>query len=160
VERPSITPPPAYYTPTSGYAGADSFTYTASNAGGTSNSATVSITVLAPSAPIAGTTTVSAPYGAVSYAITPNLSGTTATSLTVGNLPSHGSITTTGTTFYYTATSGYSGADSFTYTASNAFGASNSATVNITVMDQQDPNELIPVAFNASQVIRTTAILA
>lgn len=37
------------YTPTAGYAGADGFTYTASNAGGTSAPATVSITVAQPS---------------------------------------------------------------------------------------------------------------
>lgn len=36
------------YTPTAGYSGADSFTYTATNASGTSAPATVSITVGAP----------------------------------------------------------------------------------------------------------------
>lgn len=34
-----------YYTPTAGYAGADSFTYSVSNSGGTSNTSTVSVTV-------------------------------------------------------------------------------------------------------------------
>ena len=49
------------YTPTAGYAGPDSFTYTATNAGGTSSPATVTITVspptitYTPSSPAAGT---------------------------------------------------------------------------------------------------------
>jgi uncharacterized protein YhjY with autotransporter beta-barrel domain len=49
------------YTPTAGYAGPDSFTYTATNSGGTSSPATATITVspptitYAPSSPAAGT---------------------------------------------------------------------------------------------------------
>jgi streptogrisin C len=37
------------YTPTTGFAGSDSFTFDAKNAGGTSNTATESVTVTAPS---------------------------------------------------------------------------------------------------------------
>jgi hypothetical protein len=41
----SGTAPNVTYTPTTGYTGADSFTFTASNAGGTSNTATVTINI-------------------------------------------------------------------------------------------------------------------
>jgi hypothetical protein len=41
------------YTPTTGYFGADSFTYTATGPGGTSSAATVTLTVATPAAPIA-----------------------------------------------------------------------------------------------------------
>src|SRR3546814_5505691 len=40
------------YTPSSTYYGPDSFTYTATNAGGTSAPATVSLTVATPAAPV------------------------------------------------------------------------------------------------------------
>jgi len=54
------------YTPTAGYAGIDSFTYTATNATGTSSAATVSITVSAPILSLSTSgltdTTVESPY--------------------------------------------------------------------------------------------------
>ncbi|MFP3824666.1 putative Ig domain-containing protein [Pseudomonas sp. SIMBA_021] len=208
------------YTPTAGFSGADSFTYTATNASGTSSPATVSITVSAPSITLspgslsngtAGTpysSTLSAtggtvPYsysitsgslptglslntgtGAISgipsaagtfnltitatdtngatgsqaYSITINiqapvasavsatvaanssanpiplsLSGGAATSVAVASAASHGTATASGTSISYTPTAGFSGADSFTYTATNASGTSSPATVSITV---------------------------
>ncbi|MFK7698670.1 autotransporter domain-containing protein [Pseudomonas caspiana] len=208
------------YTPMTGYSGTDSFTYTASNASGTSSSATVSLTVTAPTlvlTPAAGTLPSgqagmtysqslstsggSAPYryagtgvptglsldsvngtlsgtpvsagtynlsvsvtdqhGAVgnanyrlniaggplpvanpvSAAIAANssasvalsLAGGTATSVAVASAPTHGTAVASGLTITYTPVAGFSGADSFTYTASNASGTSPAATVNVTI---------------------------
>nr|WP_100877043.1 putative Ig domain-containing protein [Janthinobacterium sp. 64] len=208
------------YTPTAGYSGTDSFTYTATNAGGTSSAATVTITVSAPILTLTpaslgnGTTgtpysaTISAAGGTAPYSfaitsgslpaglilntatgalsgtptasgaanltitatdansvtsskpytlvigvqapvanavsatvaanssanpITLSLGGGTATSVTVATAASHGTATASGTAITYTPTAGYSGTDSFTYTATNAGGTSSAATVTITV---------------------------
>jgi hypothetical protein len=58
------------YTPTLGYAGGDSFTYTASNNAGTSSPATVTIAVAAPTLSI-GPSTVPGANAGVAYSQTP-----------------------------------------------------------------------------------------
>jgi uncharacterized protein YhjY with autotransporter beta-barrel domain len=207
------------YTPAVGYSGSDSFTYTATNASGTSAAATVSVTVSPPALSIApgalpdgmvgtayaqslsaglgtapytyalasgslpgglslgsgggltGTPTASGSFsfsiqatdaygatGAQSYAllITPlpvpvaNPSNTTvfanssdnlvtlsitgmASSVAIATDALHGTATASGASIRYTPTAGYSGADSFTYTATNASGTSAAATATIAV---------------------------
>ncbi|WP_175494859.1 putative Ig domain-containing protein, partial [Janthinobacterium lividum] len=120
------------YTPAAGYSGPDSFSYTASNGGGTSAAAVVTITVT-PSVPIAGAVSATVAYGSSANPITLNLSGGTATSVAVASAAGHGTATVSGTSITYTPTAGYAGPDSFTYTASNAGGTSASATVTVTV---------------------------
>jgi hypothetical protein len=210
-----------HYTPAAGYSGTDSFTYTATNAAGTSSPATVTVTVTAPTlalSPTAGalpagtvdtaysqTVTASngtAPYsyavtsgtlpsgltlsgagelsgtpdtdgaysfdvtatdtygatGTASYslaigvqapitnavtltvaanapaqAVTLDITGGAATSVAVATAASHGTATASGTAIHYTPAAGYSGTDSFTYTATNAAGTSSPATVTVTV---------------------------
>jgi len=207
------------YTPTIGYAGVDAFTYTATNANGTSSPALVSISIaspsiniaptsvgpftlgsvfsttltasggtgpytfaltfgslpaglsLSPSGTLSGTPTTASPYnftvtatdaasfvGSRGYSgtvtsnppvtsavsatvaanssanpITLNLSGGAATSVAVASAASHGTATASGTSITYTPTVGYSGTDSFTYTATNASGTSSPSTVTLTV---------------------------
>ncbi len=134
------------YTPTSGYYGADSFTFTATNqAGATSSAATVSITV-SPTAPTANddsysnvphknlTLTVKAP-GVLANDTDPN--GLTLTAVSFSK-PSHGSLTPDSNGdggFVYTPNHGYTGPDSFTYQAGDGVAISNTATVNLTVVD-------------------------
>ncbi|WP_058051083.1 putative Ig domain-containing protein, partial [Janthinobacterium sp. Ant5-2-1] len=120
------------YTPAAGYSGQDSFTYKASNGGGTSAEATVTITVT-PSAPIAGNVSATVAYGSSANPITLNLSGGAPTSVLVVAAASHGTATASGTSISYTPAAGYSGQDSFTYKASNGGGTSAEATVTITV---------------------------
>jgi uncharacterized protein YhjY with autotransporter beta-barrel domain len=121
------------YTPTQGYTGTDTFTYTATNITGTSPSATVTITVSPPLPPIAGAVARTVAYGSTANTITLVLTGGTVTSVAVATPASHGTATATGTSITYQPLAGYSGPDSFTYTASNAGGGSAPATVTITV---------------------------
>ena len=127
------------YSPTAGYAGPDSFTYTATNVAGTSAAATVTITVL-PQPPVTGAASATVGFNSTSNPITLNLSGGAATSVAVATNATNGTATASGTSITYTPTSGYFGADSFTYTATNASGTSTPATVTITV------NPAAPVA--------------
>jgi YD repeat-containing protein len=120
------------YTPTSGYTGSDSFQYTASNSGGTSSPATVSITV-ALIAPIANNVSATVYENTSSDPITLSITGGAATSVAVSTAPSHGSASASGTSITYTPTSGYTGSDIFQYTATNSGGTSSPATASITV---------------------------
>ncbi|MGK5058970.1 autotransporter domain-containing protein [Janthinobacterium sp. LB2P49] len=209
------------YTPTAGYSGADSFTYTATNAEGTSGPGLIRITVSAPApvlvlapaslgsfaigvpynttitatggtAPytfsrtgslptgitfntatgvLRGTPTVTGPFNATIHAtdakgvrgsrtysfevgaqapvanavgatvaansganpIPLDLTGGIATSVAVASAAGHGTATASGTSITYTPTAGYSGPDSFSYTATNDGGTSSAATVTIAV---------------------------
>ena len=61
------------------------------------------------------------------------LSGGAATSIAVVTQPAHGSTTVSGITITYTPAAGFSGSDSFTYSASNGSGTSAPAQVSLTV---------------------------
>jgi len=119
------------YTPFGGYAGQDSFSYTATNATGTSSPATVSI-IVSPPAPTVSAVSATVPQNAESQPIDLAIRGE-ATSVAVARRPRHGVATANGTTIAYAPVGGYVGPDSFTYTATNATGASSPATVSITV---------------------------
>ncbi|MBB5633211.1 carbon monoxide dehydrogenase subunit G [Cryobacterium mesophilum] len=121
------------YTPATDYVGQDSFQYTATNTGGTSSPATVTITV-EPSKPVAGAVSIVVGYNSSDNPVTLNLSGGLAESVEILSAPSHGSASATGTSITYTPASNYSGGDSFSYTATNAGGTSSAATVTITVI--------------------------
>jgi hypothetical protein len=120
------------YTPTTGYSGADSFQYTATNAGGTSSPATASITVK-PQAPVANNVSATVAFNSTNNPISLNITGGAASSVAVASQAAHGTATASGASITYTPTSGYSGPDSFTYTATNATATSAAATVSVTV---------------------------
>jgi YD repeat-containing protein len=148
------------YTPNTGYVGSDSFTYTASNGPWTSQTATVSVTVV-PILPIAGGITQSVaansqynPINTTNMNLTSVIGGGTPTALQVATAPGHGTVTVSGLVMRYTPANGYSGPDSFIYTASNGAGASAAATVNITVAfgigiwcPAANPNLVVPGCF-------------
>nr|WP_225562744.1 Ig-like domain-containing protein [Rhodanobacter sp. DHG33] len=124
------------YTPSSTfYGGTDSFTYTATNPGGTSAPATVTLTVGTPAAPTAAAKAVTTPYNtAASINLASAIAGVDITAVTVGTSPTHGTVNVSGETVTYTPSSTfYGGTDSFSYTATNPGGTSVSATVTITV---------------------------
>ncbi len=134
------------YTPASGYNGSDPFTFTAKDTvtGLVSNTATVSITVNAVPPPgqvppVASNLTLTtytgqALAGTLSAVVTPN---SDTLIYAIAAQPTHGTVTANTTTgaFTYTPTSGYSGSDSFTFTAKDTVtGLSpNTATVAITI---------------------------
>ena len=130
------------YTPDPGFFGTDTFTYTAINSAG-SDSATVTITVSQAPPVVTAPTAIDDSYATPANtplsapAATGVLANDTGTRpLTAGSVssPAHGSVSLNADgSFTYTPASGFSGADTFTYTATNGAG-SDTATVTITVM--------------------------
>ncbi|WP_395449463.1 putative Ig domain-containing protein [Aminobacter sp. UC22_36] len=88
---------------------------------------------VAPSTPVANDVGATVAYGSSANPITLNIAGGVPTSVAVATAASHGSATASGTTITYTPTAGYSGPDSFPYTATNVAGTSAPATVTISV---------------------------
>jgi uncharacterized repeat protein (TIGR01451 family) len=146
----SVTGSVVTYTPTAGYYGADSFSYTATGPGGTSAPAAVSLTVATPAAPTAADKNgVAIPYNSSGTAIDLDSSVTGAySSLAVATQPDHGTVSVSGSVVTYTPTADYYGADSFTYTATGPGGTSAPATVSLTVATPP-----APVASDASATI-------
>lgn len=84
-------------------------------------------------APVAGPITAAVTQDSSNNPIAAVLSAGTATSVAVGAAPTHGTLSVSGLGFVYTPASGYSGSDSFTYTATGVGGTSTAAMAVITV---------------------------
>ena len=84
-------------------------------------------------APVAGAVSTTVAGNSSNNAIVPALSGGVAASVTITAAPLHGTATASGTSLNYTPAPGYSGADSFTYSASNHWGTSAPAAVSVNV---------------------------
>ena len=117
----------------------ETFSYTIKDADGDASTARLVITISASDVPKAVNDSFSVRPGGT---VTSNLSGNDRPSLDGGNVwtlasgPAHGSVTVNADgTFSYTASSGYSGADSFTYTITDADGDTSTATVFIAIDD-------------------------
>ena len=122
------------YTPTTGYSGADSFTYTTTDSSGQTATATVNITVTPLAADNVGTTVVNTALNGTSVLTNDNGTGLTVTSNTA---PAHGTLTLAANgTYTYTPTTNYSGTDSFTYTVTDGNLQSSAATVTLTITPQ------------------------
>ncbi|RMD97177.1 MAG: tandem-95 repeat protein, partial [Calditrichaeota bacterium] len=131
------------YSPDSGFVGVDSFTYTVQDdSGAVSNIATVTVTVNGPNTPpIAVDDTASTTEGiAVTIDVLANDSDADGNldpaTVTLVSLPANGDALVDGVTGTVTFTpfTGFTGADSFSYTVSDDSGAvSNEAMVRITV---------------------------
>ena len=120
------------YTPTSGYAGSDTFTYTITDNVSRTSTGNVSMTVSS-ATPVANPVSAAVTYNSSNDPITLNITGATASSVAVSSQASHGVATASGMTITYTPATGYSGSDSFQYTATNSGGTSLPATASITV---------------------------
>nr|WP_186363511.1 putative Ig domain-containing protein [Rhizobium sp. ACO-34A] len=112
--------------------GNHTFAVTATDAYGATGSQSYTVAI-AVAAPVAGNVSATVAANSSDNPITLNLSGGTASSVAVETAPGHGAATASGAAITYTPTAGYSGPDSFTYSATNASGTSTAATVTITV---------------------------
>ena len=126
------------YTPAAGYSGPDRFTFRVRHPEfGLSNVAIASITVAAPTLPVARPGSGYVPHGtATAIALTAqdaNAGGPYALAYVISTPPAHGSISISGSTATYTPASGYWGADSFAFTATSVNGTSAPATVSVLV---------------------------
>ncbi|WP_441599467.1 IPT/TIG domain-containing protein [Ensifer sp. 2TAB8] len=83
--------------------------------------------------PVANAVTATVAANSTANGITLAITGGAADSVAVANPAAHGTATASGTTITYTPAPGYSGTDSFTYTATNAAGTSSAATVTLAV---------------------------
>jgi VCBS repeat-containing protein len=129
------------YTPNSNFNGDDSFTYSANDGTANSNIATVAITVCPINdAPVANNdsyvTNQNTPLTVTVPGVLANDTDAEGSGLTaiLNSGPSHGTLTLNANgSFTYTAVTGYTGSDSFTYRASDGTTISAIATVAITV---------------------------
>jgi hypothetical protein len=151
------------YTPTSGYTGADSFTYQATDGTNLSNVATVTITVGGANnrAPTCPDSTRQATSGQA-LALLPTCTDPDGDPLSYSPVssPSNGSLgppTAPGTVGTYTSLPGFVGTDSFTFHATDTSGAqSNVATVTVNVAAASPnhppacPGSAVAVALNGS----------
>ena len=128
------------YTSASGFTGTETFTYTLTSNGIISSPATVTVTVSSVSPPTAtaDSATVNGTTAATISVLTNDTGGDfsiSASTVAISTLASHGIATANPSgTVTYTATSGFSGVDTFKYTVNDtASNTSNAATVSVTV---------------------------
>ncbi|MBK7659738.1 MAG: autotransporter domain-containing protein [Betaproteobacteria bacterium] len=132
------------FTPTAGFIGAASFTYTATNVAGTSGPATANVTVSPPAPPSASAQSFSVSASApTSFDLAPGVSGLFTPPLQVVTPPASGSIAIAGTVATYTPAAGASGQVTFTYRATGPGGPSAPALVSLNYVQT-------PVARNVS----------
>jgi hypothetical protein len=133
------------YTPAAGYSGPDTFSYTASDGAGGSDTADVSVTVTPVNDPPVATddTATTAEDTATTIGVLANDTDPDADTLSITNVgaPAHGTavLDPSGTAIDYTPATGYSGPDTFSYTASDGAGGSDTAVVSVTVTPVDDP---------------------
>ena len=114
-------------------------------------------------APVAANQNVTVSYNTATP-ITLTATGSGTLTYTVATNPTHGTLTGTAPSLTYTPTAGYSGADSFTFTASNGT-TSNVATISITVQPQPSllsqtitfPAPATPVTYGAAPITLTAS---
>lgn len=139
------------YTPNTGFAGEDSFTYTVRDADGMEATATATVTVAAQ-----GPTAVDDAFtveGAGSLDVLANdVLGIGATQLIISGLtqPTNGFVSVVDSQVEFLADDGFVGEDTFTYTVSDENGKTSTATVTLTV---EEPANNPPTASDDSFVI-------
>ncbi|WP_310542643.1 Ig-like domain-containing protein [Phenylobacterium sp.] len=133
------------YTPTAFYIGPDSFSYTIADGRGASGTAMIAVHVAPNDSPVAVTDAISTASNLPRiFDPRTNDSDPDGDLLTVASvsLPLHGTASrNVDGTVTYAATTGYVGADSFTYVLSDGHGGVATGTVNVTVL----PPELLSV---------------
>jgi hypothetical protein len=142
------------YTPNANYNGVDSFTYTLSDGNGGVDTATVTVTVNPVNdLPVSSDDNAVTDAGAaVTIDVLANDSDIDGDLLTVSSVmqSANGSVTNNGVNVTYSPNGGFSGVDSFTYTASDPWGGSATATVTVTVSPVGTPEE-VTATFQVNQ---------
>jgi hypothetical protein len=155
----SGTAPDLNYTPGASYSGSDSFTFKATDGTGDSNAATVTLTINPVNRPPAATndgysTGKDTPLPVAQPGVLSNdsdVDGDPLTAVLVSG-PAHGTLTLNANgSFTYTPTTGYIGADSFTYKANDGTANSNVATVNLTVVTKTPTTSLLTLSKSPQQ---------
>lgn len=131
------------YTPVANFNGADSFTYTLQDSNGGTATGTVNLTIVAVNdGPTANNDTAQTSVdNAVVIDVRDNDTDLENDTLTVTavSTASNGTVTHDGSNVTYTPNTGYTGADSFTYTISDGNGGTDTATVNLTILANAAP---------------------
>jgi hypothetical protein len=135
------------YTPNADYDGSDSFTYGISDGHGGTDTATVSVTVMPPTAntpPVADDETLTTPEdtaGEVNVLVgDTDPDGDTLTVTSGSPTADHGTVScTTAGLCTYTPTANYHGTDGFDYVVSDDHGGTDTGHVSITVTPVNDP---------------------
>jgi hypothetical protein len=122
------------YTPPMNFSGTDSFNYTATDSNSSTTSALVTLTVQ-PHA-TNDTAVTMANTTLIGSSVLANDTGTTLTAVASQSPSAQGGLVTMNTngTYVYVPPTGFSGIDTFTYTAVDAFGNMTQGTVTITVL--------------------------
>jgi hypothetical protein len=158
----SGTPPSLTYTPFANFNGSDSFRFTANDGKLTSAPALVSISVTEVNdTPVASAQSAS---GQATLPIEIQLKATdvenSPLAFAITRSPSGGSLTGTGSLRVYTARRGFSGTDSFDFTASDGSATSTAATVTITVEPAPNARPLaITQSINLNEDSEATIVL-
>lgn len=128
------------YTPTAGYYGADSFSYTVTGPGGVSAAAVISITVN-PLPPATTDATMPVPLNTpTTLDLAAFITGSGITGVNITIAAQHGTTTVSGTNVTYAPHKDYFGTDTFTYLAYGSAGISpTAATVTVTITGRPDP---------------------
>jgi uncharacterized protein YhjY with autotransporter beta-barrel domain len=129
------------YTPNKGYFGADSFTFTATGPGGTSEAGKVNITV-STQPPLADNLSLILPLNTpTTLDLQPFISGSAISGVRVVTPPAHAEVSVNGTKITFTPKTDFFGADTFTYAAFGNAGTSPPATIKVTVTGRPDPTK-------------------
>lgn len=128
------------YTPSAGYYGADSFSYTVTGPGGVSSAAVISITVNPLPPATADATMPVALNTPTTLDLAASITGSGITGVNITIAAQHGTTTVNGTNVTYTPHKDYFGTDTFTYLAYGTAGVSpTAATVTVTITGRPDP---------------------
>ena len=160
------------YTPNANFFGSDSFVYEVSDGNGGTAQATVNITVGSVNdGPVAADDTfVTTEDASLTDSVLGNDSDTDGDTLTVNTTPvsdpANGTVVLNSDgTFTYTPDANFFGSDSFVYEVTDGNGGTAQATVNITVVAENDPPTNSTVTLTASledndRIITETELLA
>ena len=144
------------YTPDAGYFGSDSFTYTITDGQGETDTATVTMTVTSTNQAPAAVDDVAETDEDSPVVISPLANDTDPDedSLDIDSFsdPAHGTVVDNGDgTLTYTPDAGYFGSDSFTYTITDGQGETDTATVALTVIEDESVD--YSLSFGAGQKV-------